>query len=643
MTFRIPVLVVLLAAAMAVSLSAQTFYTSPAVSADEKAQAAEARPNFASPQVEDPSLKVPGLPEPLKWYTSRPGVWGSARAKQGGTYRGYLGEFPMTFRTLGPEGNGGTRPLFGNTPSLVEVNAETKDFIPALATHWAFAADGKTVFYKLNEKARWSDGKPVTSKDYVFMLAFMRDKNIQDEWYNDFFTTQITDLKAYGDWVVSVTWNAALAPQDLLLNTSVQPRPAHFYPNGVPADYPESYNWKAEPTAGAYYLADSVKDESLTFKKVKDWWGYTYTYNKYRFNVDTIEYKVITGGNDIVRNYFFNGDLDTFAQIIPTEWANGEKAEKYTQGYVDRQWAYYVPLTGLSGIIFNTKDPVFSDVNVRRGLYSALNMRKMIDTALRGEYALYHNIGIAHVFAGINFDDDSIRKPKFDPAAAGALFDKAGFSTVGSDGIRQNAKGLKLSFELLYSSPNHTERLSVLREEAKKAGVDLKLQLQQKGLFGALLEKKYQAAWLTMSTSLTPDYYEYFHSSYADDPQTNNFFGYKNPEMDKLVEAYRAESSLAKKAEIDRKIQKLVDQEALVMPNYYVPFVRGASWKWLRFPRWLDTQFDGEFYDPMGAGLGSYMGYFWIDPAIKKEVQQAMKDKKAYEPRTVIDTTYKAK
>jgi len=79
-----------LAALLAAPLLAQSFYTSKAVTADEKALAAEKRPNLTSPQVEDPKLVVPGLPEKVKWYTSKPGVWGSARAKVGGTYHAYL-------------------------------------------------------------------------------------------------------------------------------------------------------------------------------------------------------------------------------------------------------------------------------------------------------------------------------------------------------------------------------------------------------------------------------------------------------------------------------------------------------------------------------------------------------------------------
>jgi microcin C transport system substrate-binding protein len=646
MRIRNIVLFLVLAAGLAAALSAQAKFSSPAVSADEKAMAAEKRPNFASPQIEDKALKVAGLPEALTWYTSKPGIWGSTRAKQGGTYRSYIGEFPETFRTVGPNANGAYRNLFMSSPATVELNSETKEFMPSLATDWAFGADKKTVYFKLNEKAKWSDGKPVTSKDYLFMLKFMRSPNIQDPWYNDTYTTQLVDLKAYGDWVISVTANDEMAPADLLNNNSVSPRPEHFYNGDIPKDWVDQYQWKAEPTAGPYYLADFEKGESLTFKRVKDWWGYGYDYNKYRFNFDTLEYKLITGGNDVIKNYFYKAEIDQFYMIIPQLWASEAGADQVTKGYVDRHYGFFVPVQGLYGIFLNTKDPLLSSLNVRRGLYYAINIQKMIDTTLRGEYARYHNIGIGHTFTGIDYDDNTIRKPDFDPAKAAELFAKAGFDKIGSDGIRVNAKGERLTFELIYASPNHTERVSVLKEEAKKAGLDINLKLQQQGSFTALREKKFQAYWGGMSTSLVPDYWGYFHSSNADKTQTNNFFGYANPEMDKLLDAARAEGDPKKVAELDKKIQRLVDQEALVIPNYYVPYVRDAAWKWIRYPSWLTTKYYDYYpyvFTDLSTNYGDYFGYTWSDEAIRKEVLAAQKAGQVYEPRTYMDTTNKVK
>lgn len=643
MKFRNVVLFLGLAALTVGPLAAQSYYTSPAVSADEKAMAAEKRPDFSSPQVADTALKVAGLPETLVWYTSKPGVWGSARAKQGGTYKDYITEFPETFRTVGPNANGASRSMFGLTYGLVELNNETKEFIPSLATDWAFAADGKTVYFKLNEKAKWSDGVPITSKDYTFMYQMYRDPKLNDPWYNETYTTQITDVKAYGDYVISITASDKMAPADLLNNVNNAPRPAHFYPKALTDSWTDDYNWKAEPTASPYYLASFEKGESLTFKHVKDWWGYCYTYNKYRFNYDTIQYNVITGGNDVVKNYFYKGQIYKFYEIIPQLWADEAKADAYQKGYVDREYAFYIPIQGVTGIFLNVKDPLFSDVNVRQGLYYAINMQKMIDTVLRGEYSRFHNIGIGHTFAGIDFDDNTIRKPGFDPDKAGALFAKAGFDKIGPDGIRVKADGTRLSFELIYSSPNHTERLSVLKEEAKKAGLEMNLKLMQSGAFKAMSEKKFQAEFAGLTTGLYDDYWEFFDSDNADKTQTNNFFGYKNPDMDKLLDAFRAEGDLKKKAEIDKQIQRLVDKEALVIPSYYVPYYRAATWKFIRYPAWLTTKFNDDFFVNFEGSFGNYIGYSWLDSKIQGEVAAAQKAGKAYKPMTYIDTTFKAK
>lgn len=638
---RIPSLILLLSVLVSGGLTAQT--TTPAVAADERAMAAEKRPNFASPPVVDATLKVEGLPEKVIWYTSKPGVWGSARAKQGGTFHSAIGDFPTTFRTVGPNANGGYRSLFLNSPGLVEINSETKEFIPGLATHWAYAADGKTMYFKLNEKARWSDGKPLTADDFVFMMKFMRSPNIQDPWYNETYTTQIVDLKKLGPFLISVTGPAPMGKDDLLYNLNVGPRPAHFYGGDIPADYVDAYQWKVEPTAGPYVVTSFEKDESLTMKKVKDWWGYGYDYNKYRFNIDTMVYRVITGGTEVIKRYFYRGDVEAFGMIIPSLWASEQKAEAVTKGYIDLQYFYYVPSQGMWGMVLNTKVPVFSDVNVRRGLYYAINIQKMIDTSLRGEYSRYHNIGLGHVFAGVSFDNESIRKPDFDPAKAAELFAKAGFTSRGTDGILRNSQGTRLSFELLYSAPVHTERLAVLKEEARKAGLEINLKLQQQGEFDAVLEKKFEAWWGAMSDSLQPDYWEYFHSKNASDPQTNNFWGYSNPEMDKLLDAYREEGDLNKKAALNKQVQALVDRDALVIPNYYVPFIRGGAWKWVRFPAWLGMKYDDSFYGVLGGDYGSAAGYLWIDDAIKKEVQDAQKAGKTYEPRLQKVETFKAK
>ncbi len=605
---------------------------------DEKSEVAERDHvnDFTSPQIADPSIRIAEIKENIIWYTSNPKTFGSSRAKSGGVFHTFMTEFPPTFRSVGPESNHAMRDIISNNIPLIDVNPETKEWMPAAATHWAFSQDGKTVYFMLNEGMKWSDGVPVTADDYVFMYSMMRSPNIQDPWYNEYFTTQITSIKKINDKVIAVTLNETMAPDDLLYNASVTPRPSHFYQDKpIPQNYIETYNWNPEPVTGPYYLSEFTKGESMLFKKVSSWWGYAYEYNKYRFNAEEVEYKVITGGNDVVREYFFRGALDTFYMIIPQEWIDAQSKPAVTNGYIDRYYYFYIPLDGLRGVFLNIKTLPLNDRDVRIGVLYALNMQKMIDTVLRGEYYRYNNIGIGHVFAGITFDDDSIQYPNFDPKIAAQYFDKAGFSIIGNDGIRQNAKGQKLSLEMLYSSPNHTERLAILQQEAKLAGLNIELKLMQSGSFTLVREKKYQAWWGGMSTSLYPDYWEYLHSSNANKPQTNNFFGYASKEMDELLDAVRAEKSLEKKAELTKLIQKKVLEEALVVPSYTVPYIRIGAWKWIRFPSWISFKYWSDFSDPITNG------YMWIDESIKTEVEQAMSASFVFDPQIYLNDTYK--
>ena len=54
--------------------------------------------------------------------------------------------------------------------SLTDLNPETYDAIPELATHWDHSMDGKSYIFHLRKNARWTDGKPVTAHDVVWAI-----------------------------------------------------------------------------------------------------------------------------------------------------------------------------------------------------------------------------------------------------------------------------------------------------------------------------------------------------------------------------------------------------------------------------------------------------------------------------------------
>ena len=163
------------------------------------------------------------------------------------------------------------------------------------------------------------------------------------------------------------------------------------------------------------------------------------------------------------------------------------------------------------------------------------------------------------------------------PAKAGELFDAAGYSSFGPDGIRKNAKGDRLSFELAVpvAQPHRTAVGAEGGSEEGGAGDPAQAHAAGSLHRGAWRRSSRpggegcpRASTTTTGSISTP--------SNADKTQTNNFWGYADKEMDKLLDAFRSESDLEKKAALDRQIQRKVDEAALVIPNYYVPYFRGS-------------------------------------------------------------------
>ena len=104
------------------------------------------------------SVTAADLPEGLDWQTNNEDpIFASPEAKRGGVFNLSLMSFPLTFRTVGPDSNTAFRSfILENQLGLYSLHPVTQNPIPALATHWAFGADHKTMYFKLNPAARWS-------------------------------------------------------------------------------------------------------------------------------------------------------------------------------------------------------------------------------------------------------------------------------------------------------------------------------------------------------------------------------------------------------------------------------------------------------------------------------------------------------
>ncbi len=579
------------------------------------------------------NIEYADLPDNINWLTnvSDP-VFSSEKALKGGILHSAITSFPMTFRVVGPDSNGSFRSaILDNQLSLINIHPNTDNIIPELATHWAFGDDKKIMYFKLDKDAVWSDGKPVTAWDYVYSLEFMRSEHIIAPWYNDYYTKEIDKVIVYDEHTIGV--KSTKAVPDLHLKLGISPIPGHYFVT-LDETFVQKYNWKIVPNTGAYQLTDFKKGKFIKFKRKENWWAQDKKYLKNRFNVDYVVFDVIRDFN-LQWEYFKKGKLDAFGLTMPKYWHKKSDIPLFKNGYINKIWFFNDQERSAQGMWLNQDKPFFKDKRLCYAFAHAMNIEKVINNVLRKDY-----FRLPQAFFGYGeYTNNKIKPRQYDIQKVNALMTDAGWLR-GNDGIWQKDH-IKFSVKVTYSYEEHTPRLVVLKEESLKAGVELVLErLDSTAMFKKFLEKKHDVAWMGWSTNMRPSYWQGWHSDNAHKPQTNNITNTDRPDLDELIDKYRASLEEEDRIELSNKIQTVIHDTGAFVPTFMVPYVRLGYWRWLQLPDFYGTRRSDSLFDPFSSTTG---GLFWIDEKKKEETLNAKKQNIKFKPVVIKDETFKTK
>ena len=569
---------------------------------------------------------VSDVPADLVWENGMENpIIGDPRAKKGGVFHTYIPTFPKTLRPFGPNSNGSFRgQLYDQIDmGLVGSHPITDKPIPALASEWARGDDGRTVFFKIDQDATFSDGVKVKASDFMFYVYIRISDNVSNPFQKQYFREQFANITSYGDGILSVSLPAP--KPKLPLYCSLSPSAPHFYSDYGP-DYKDRFQWRVAPTTGAYTVLpkDIKKGRSVTLSRVKQWWAKDKKFYEFSHNVDKISYQVIA---DKAKAFelFLIGDIDTFYLGSPDFWYEKMEVPQYFNGYIEKVQFYNDFPRVPRGLYLNLAKKPLGDLNVRLGLAHAMDFKKVNTILFRGDSERLRHVGEGF---GV-FSNPNIKPREYSVGKAQEYFAKAGYKSRDGEGYLVNDKGQRLQLEISWGrAAIYDQMVDKLKEGAKKAGVEILLDGQQMSVaFPKMLEKKHQAAFVGWGVQPPfPRYYGLFHSSNAYDekgnlkPQTTNFNSYSNPKMDKLCEDIRAATNVESLRRDAWAVQQLVHDEGLFIPALKSGYVRMGNWNWVKWPQTKLYEFCApNVYLPTESYL------YWIDEDLKKDTLAAKK------------------
>ncbi|MDR0902974.1 MAG: extracellular solute-binding protein [Opitutaceae bacterium] len=582
------------------------------------------------------------------------------RAKKGGTLHSFIPSFPMTTRVIGPDANGSFRPYLQDDVQVQLAHRHPNDtgigpngfhYFPGLAREWALDKKNKTAYARLDPGARWSDGEPVTARDFAFMFYFMLSSHIRQPWYNNFYSTTFSGLTIYDDHTLAIHV-PEVRPDFSSRVLETHPVAAHFYKELGP-DFPQRYQWRVAPTTGAYTVrpGDIKKGQSITLTRVRDWWAVDKKFWRHRFNPDRIRFSVIS---DTAKAFevFRKGELDSFNMNLAEYYYDKlpDTAPEVQNGYITKTTFYNDTPRPTYGLWINSSRRLLDNPDVRLGINHASHWQLVIEKFARGDWSRMQTASDGYG----EFTHPTLRARPVDIAKAREAFARAGFTQTDADGVLKNDRGERLSFTVTTGYESLKDVLTILKQEALRCGLEFRLEvLDGSAAWKKVQEKKHDIQLSAFATSpeMYPRYWETWHSvnaydrPYLDDgktpnparqpkTQSNNLCCAAIPELDKLIDAYDRSESAADMKRMSFKMEEILHDDASFVPGYVMPFFRSASWRWIQTPAGGNVR--------IAETPGQYF-LSWIDEDVKKQTLDARKSGEKLPPQIQIFDQYKPK
>ena len=602
-------------------------------------------------QSQDAGLANPvTLPDGIVWETNNEDpLIGSPAAIRGGTFNYPLGAYPLTFRLVGPNSNdafAGWNRAFTMAFGLVGRHPVTDNFIPMMATHWSVQEDQRTIYFRLDPDARFSDGESVTAEDYVFTWRMMQSEHIVDPFYNSYAAQYYESVDRIDDYTLRIVGTRP-SWRPIPDYAGLWPTPSHAVV--LDEDWVSRTTNEFQVAVGPYVVSDVARGESVTFERVDDWWGDEKRYFIGQYNFDQIALRVIQPERSL--DYLRLGELDMITENTARTWNEEYTFEAVRNGWLKRARVFVENPSGIYGLHMNLESPIFRNKDFRKAMQHLFNFERLNRNLMFNEY--FKQISF---FEGTEYANPDLEPYTFDPVLAREYLERAGYrppddtrngsflrgvwnalrgvivTRSHTDGVLVNERGEPASFTVTYGSQGLTRHLTVMQQEYRRAGVDMRLQLLEPGTaFERGLERKYEMTLTNRTAGLYPAPRQYLHTEFQRETNNNDIWGFGTEEVDQLIRIYEEDLDFENRLDAVHRIDEIVSEEAFYIPFWMAPYIRIVHWDYLQFP---------EFYLPRRTQSITDWMVYWIDPERRATLEEAIANGEAIELDGEIDKDY---
>lgn len=511
--------------------------------------------------------------------------------------------FPGGFDTLNPftlKGNKELGVTMLTLDSLMEAGRdEPFAMYGLLAEDTRLAADGMSVTFKLNPRARFHNGDAVLAKDVVASFNTLTQDKAASPMYR-FYWADVARARALDERTVRFEFKKPNAELHLILGSL--PVFSHkSYPKGLAA----AAN-TAPIGSGPYRLAHAQGNGS-EFRRDAHYWAQNLPTRRGMYNFDTVRIKYYQDETAKVEG-MKAGQYDAVQENTARLWARAYSNPGLQRRGLKKQTYVQHNTAGMQGFVMNLRRKPLNDIRVRQALVESFDFETINRQQFYGSYARSYSyfsnsemaaVGLPgadelsvlnplrHRLPAAVFRQSVPLPPVIDPQLgvrpnllkARALLEQAGYRYRG--GSLVDAQGRPLQLEFLTYSKAFERMVAKWQRDLAKIGITLRVRLVDGAVFQRRMsEFDFDISITSYSNSESPgnEQYDYYSCQAAKAPGSRNWAGVCDAAIDALLKHFEHFDNRAQLVGSTRALDRILRHRYLVIPNWYSPEHRLVYW-----------------------------------------------------------------
>jgi microcin C transport system substrate-binding protein len=512
---------------------------------------------------------------------------------------------------------------------------------PLIADAFKYPDDYSSATYRINPKARWHDGKPITAEDVVWSFNVLKANS---PLYTRYFAN-VTEAKALSDNEVEFRFDQKGNRELPHIMGDLVVLPKHWWEGEDASGKKRDITQPTLETplgSGAYRIESFKTANEIVWARVEDYWAADLPVNVGRNNFDRRRYVYFQDDNAEWQAFTKGGFEDVRIENRSQRWATEYNFPAFKAGDVVKKTFEQTSGEPMQGFVMNMRKPMFQDKRVREALTWAFDFESMNRRLFYGLYTRTDSyfeggeLASSGVPQGKELEILEQYRDKLSPdlftqpftlpvydtpqatrdnlRKAYDLLKQAGWTN--QNGRLVNEKGEQFRIEFLGNDPTDERVSGPFMANLRKLGIDATLRIVDTSQYvNRVRNFDFDVITSVLMQSQSPgnEQRDFWSSAAADAPGSRNYAGIKDPVVDALVErvvfATDRDDLLAASHALDRVIL----WNYYMVPQWHLPEVWVAYWNKFGIP------------DKQPSYQGVDIDSWWVDK--EKEAALAAKYK----------------